>query len=225
MTGAFVLAGTSELPAGGEARSHREHRRHAVEADEDRGEDEEQPHRREPAGVGDVHPDEVRDHLDGQAGGEREAENGAADSGDHALRRFRVGVDEEDWLSLNGRAFASHPEQGRVSRADLDALLDEPWFDAGDFLLLHDGGRLAGFCWLKVDGSEGEFYVVGVDPDHQGEGLGRKLAVAGLDRLRERGIRSAHLYVEGDNLAAVRLYRSLGFADDSVDIQYRSAAR
>ena len=167
----------------------------------------------------------LRRAVDGQSDGKREVENGAANTGDHALRGFRVGVDEEEWLSLNARAFASHPEQGRVSRADLDALLDEPWFDAGDFLLLHDGGRLAGFCWLKVDGSEGEFYVVGVDPDHQGEGLGRRLAVAGLDRLRERGIRSAHLYVEGDNTAAVRLYRSLGFADDSVDIQYRSAAR
>jgi mycothiol synthase len=137
-----------------------------------------------------------------------------------------VGVDEDEWLELNARAFASHPEQGRVTRADLDQLFAEPWFDADDFLLLRDAdGTIAGYCWLKVEDGTGEFYVVGVDPRRQGEGLGRRLALAGLDRLRQRDIHSVHLYVEGDNTAAVRLYRSLGFTDDSVDIQYRAAAR
>jgi len=62
--------------------------------------------------------------------------------------------------------------------------------------------------------------VVGVDPDRQGEGLGRKLVGAGLARLASRGIRTAALYVEADNEPAVRLYRSFGFANHSIDIQY-----
>jgi mycothiol synthase len=136
---------------------------------------------------------------------------------------FRPGIDDEPWLRLNARAFASHPEQGAVSMADLDELQREPWFDAEDFLLLHDGGDLVGFCWLKVEDAIGEFYVVGVDPARQGEGLGRRLMDAGFARLAARGIRTAALYVEADNAPAVALYRSLGFTDHAVDIQYARA--
>jgi len=129
-------------------------------------------------------------------------------------------TDANAWLALNARAFAGHPEQGAVTRADLDALMAEPWFDADDFLLLWDGDTLLGYCWLKVEGGEGEFYVVGVSPDRQGEGLGRRLVEAGLRRLAERGIRDALLYVEADNAPAVALYRSYGFDNHSIDIQY-----
>ena len=45
-------------------------------------------------------------------------------------------------------------------------------------------GRLAGFCWTKVHDDEepplGEIYVIAVDPDFVGRGLGRALTVAGL---------------------------------------------
>jgi len=130
-------------------------------------------------------------------------------------------ADADDWLELNARAFASHPEQGRVTRADLDVLMAEPWFDADDFLLLRDEhATLVGYCWLKVEHGIGEFYVVGVSPERQGEGLGRRLVEAGLSRLAARGIRTASLYVEADNIPAVRLYRSFGFVDHSIDIQY-----
>jgi mycothiol synthase len=126
-------------------------------------------------------------------------------------------------LRVNARAFAEHPEQGRLTRAEFDALAAEPWFDADDVLLAWDSDRLAGFCWLKVEGGTGEFYVVGVDPDYQGQGWGRELVRVGLARLASRGIQNAHLYVEADNAAALRLYREFGFAEHSIDIQYRWA--
>lgn len=135
---------------------------------------------------------------------------------------FRPGIDDVEWLALNAKAFAHHPEQGTLTQRDLDARLAEDWFDARDFLLLRDGnGAMAAFCWLKIEHGLGEFYAVGVDPDRQGEGLGRALMKAGFARLAERGIREANLYVDADNEPAVRLYRSFGFADHSVDLQYR----
>ena len=111
-----------------------------------------------------------------------------------------------------------------MTRADLDTTIAEPWFDAEDFLVLRDGDAIIAFCWLKVEAAEGEFYVVGVDPDRQGQRLGHRLVEAGLARLASRGIPLAHLYVEGDNAAALRLYRGFGFTNRSVDIQYRWAA-
>ena len=133
------------------------------------------------------------------------------------------------WVEVNARAFAGHPEQGAVTRADLDTLMREKWFDADDVLLAWDGGEadsdeLVGYCWLKVEPDQremGEFYVVGVAPEWQGRGLGRELVAAGLARLAERGIREASLYVEGDNAPALRLYRSFGFEQHSIDVQYR----
>lgn len=138
---------------------------------------------------------------------------------------FRPGIDDADWLALNADAFAGHPEQGSLRQGDLDARTAEAWFDAEDFLLLRDADdRLAAFCWLKVDDGIGEFYVVGVDPARQGSGLGRRLVQAGLARLARRGIRIASLYVDADNVAAVRLYRGFGFDDHAVDVQYSNVA-
>jgi len=124
------------------------------------------------------------------------------------------------WLVLNARAFAHHAEQGAVTQADLDVITAEPWFDPDDFLLLWDSEALIGYCWLKLDGGEGEFYVVGVSPDRQGQGLGKRLMEAGFARLASSGIRTAHLYVEGDNVSALALYTSFGFRERSIDVQY-----
>jgi mycothiol synthase len=140
--------------------------------------------------------------------------------GNSGIATFEVGRDEDAWVALNAIIFASHPEQGSVTRADLVQLESEPWFSADDFLVLRDGDAMIGYCWLKIEGDRGEFYVVGVHPDRQGDGLGSRLFDAGLMRMRELGIRIAHLYVEGDNAPALRLYRSRGFERDGVDVQY-----
>ena len=157
-------------------------------------------------------------------------------SSEGAVRPFRVGIDEDEWVALNARTFAHHPEQGSVTRADLEQLESEPWFEADDFLVLWaetdsaetDSAEtdpvdttMIGYCWLKVEDGIGEFYVVGVDPARQGGGAGRALMSAGFARLAARGIRTAALYVDADNVAAVGLYRSLGFETHSIDIQYR----
>lgn len=137
------------------------------------------------------------------------------------LRSFQPGIDEIAWLDLNARAFASHPEQGKMTLDDLAARQAEVWFDPQDFLLLFREESLAGFCWLKVAGEVGEFYAVGVDPELQGAGVGIRLMSAGFARLQARKVRLAELYVEADNLPAMTLYRKFGFHEHSRDVQYR----
>jgi mycothiol synthase len=66
----------------------------------------------------------------------------------------------------------------------------------------------------------GEVYVLGVDPDTHGLGLGRTLTIAGLRYLRIRGLDQVMLYVDESNEAARRLYSGLGFARWSTDVLF-----
>ncbi|HWU46049.1 MAG TPA: mycothiol synthase [Humibacter sp.] len=174
------------------------------------------------------------------SGGEEESDDSAAAAAESGagngirIQPFRSGADDTEWVALNATVFATHPEQGAVTIGDLHDRMAEDWFDADDFLVARDAsGRMVGYNWLKLEEPvpaadapterEGEIYVIGVDAASAGRGLGRSLMHAGLQRLRERGCTIATLYVEGDNAPALRLYRSLGFADRMVDVQYRRA--
>jgi mycothiol synthase len=139
------------------------------------------------------------------------------------IRTFAVGVDETEWLAVNARAFAGHPEQSRIQLDDLADRMAEPWFEPDGFFVAVRDSAMIGFHWTKQHpGRLGEVYVLGADPGAGGEGLGRALLSTGLEHLRQRGNTEVELYVEADNEPAVALYRGYGFKVASRDVMYAS---
>ena len=148
------------------------------------------------------------------------------------IRTYRGPEDDSEILRVNNAAFSWHPEQGGWTQAEVDERTAEGWFDpAGLFMAFADTDpdTLLGFHWTKVHAPEGddpelgEVYVVGIDPAAQGRGLGRVLTLAGMHYLRDRGLGTVLLYVEGDNTAALHTYERLGFDRFHVDMAYARA--
>ncbi|SDS31168.1 mycothiol synthase [Agrococcus carbonis] len=133
-------------------------------------------------------------------------------------------ADASALLELNAAAFADHPEQGRMSADDLAARRAEPWHDDANLVVLPGEAGLDGFAWVKADAAQpdvAELYVLGVSPERQGAGIGRRMLEAAFARMRALGATTAHLYVEGDNEPALALYRRAGFAQWAIDVRWR----
>lgn len=144
---------------------------------------------------------------------------------------FVPGTDDAAWLAVNARAFADHPEQGRMTQDDLDARKAADWFDPAGFILAKDADATnennaqLGFHWTKShDARTGEVYVLGVDPAAGGRGLGSALLDRGVRHLRDTGHRRVILYVEADHERVVGLYRRYGFTETSRDVMYAQPA-
>jgi mycothiol synthase len=136
---------------------------------------------------------------------------------------FVPGLDDEEWVRLNGRAFADHPEQGRLTLADLQQRMAQPWFDPAGFFVARRAAGMVGFHWTKQHEDQlGEVYVLGVDPQSGGRGLGRALLAVGLTHLKRLGNTKVQLYVEADHGAAIALYSAYGFRVVRRDVMYAS---
>jgi len=83
-------------------------------------------------------------------------------------------------------------------------------------------GEPVGVILMQRRGSTDKWIVgtVGVLPSFRRRGIARKLVLAGLDMIRERGGKVAILGVISGNLPAYTLYQEVGFERYSSDIQY-----
>lgn len=148
----------------------------------------------------------------------------AADAPAGVTLRTATPDDIDGVVAANGRAFASHPEQGAMDRANFERRASAEWFSWDGLFVAERAGAIVGFHWTKIDDGLGEVYVVGVDPAEQGTGLGTALTALGLQHLVAAGASAIDLYVEGDNAPALAVYRRLGFTDYARDTLYGAYA-
>jgi ribosomal protein S18 acetylase RimI-like enzyme len=133
-------------------------------------------------------------------------------------------VDVEEWddqyadqlETLHTRLF---PDSNYTIRYMLDRLNDY-----NRLLLTTENGTLTGYLFMTFDPDSGEGYIdlIGVNERHQRAGIGRRLMLAGLDRFqRYPTFKQVNLTVDRKNLAALRLYDSLGFIHERDMVAYR----
>ncbi len=114
-----------------------------------------------------------------------------------------------------------------LDAADIPALValeqqlfpgDSPWtakmfrseLEAGNYYVVHrdDTGAVDGYAGLALIGDEAEVHTIGVRPNSQRTGLGRKLL---RQLIKEAGERRMLLEVRTDNDPAIALYTAEGF--------------
>ena len=155
----------------------------------------------------------------------------------YPIRTFIPDFDNQAFITLNNKVFADYPDQGGWSEDNLKVRLNEEWFQKEGFFVAEDKGELIGFCWTKIHGAHthshsgrdddhghdalGEIYVLAVNPNYKGQGVGRDLTITGLNYLKYQGLNNVMLYVGVENKPAFNLYKSLGFAEFGSDVMYR----
>jgi len=94
--------------------------------------------------------------------------------------------------------------------------------DRGSCLAAVEDRRVVGFIVGEIRpwefGEEREvgwILVVGVDPDHQGKGVGGMLGASLLRHFRAKGVRRAKTLAEWDAGDVIAYFRTLGFARGS----------
>lgn len=78
--------------------------------------------------------------------------------------------------------------------------------------MLDASDTLLGYALMSMAVGEGHVLNLCIDPDHQGQGLGRALMGYLLEQASTERLTVVLLEVRKSNNAALRLYQSLGFA-------------
>jgi len=82
------------------------------------------------------------------------------------------------------------------------------------YLCAWEGERLVGNCGVRNILGEGEITNVAVDFNYRGQGIAKRLLPELLSCGMRMGIKDFTLEVRAGNVAAIRLYESLGFRQE-----------
>jgi mycothiol synthase len=154
----------------------------------------------------------------------------AAAQSDLELRHLNAG--EEELLAwIENRCFVGtwgfNPNTAEYIGWELSTRGDCP----DDVILVLSSGKVIGYCWTEAKYGKdsftgkgrGRIYMLGVDTDYRGKDLGKRLLVAGLLHLRNKGRELIDITVDSQNTVAVALYHSMGFQRHGETVWYEKA--
>jgi ribosomal protein S18 acetylase RimI-like enzyme len=125
-----------------------------------------------------------------------------AEAGEYARR---AAAHREVWLPWT---------DGDISDADYARFMRLPGYQRDlDIVAVSPGGEIAAFAngWIDPLNRIGDFGPVGARPAYRRQGLTRLALLEGLRRMQERGMQRACVSTNIANLAAQKLYESVGF--------------
>ncbi|HYW96903.1 MAG TPA: GNAT family N-acetyltransferase [Bacteroidales bacterium] len=101
---------------------------------------------------------------------------------------------------------------GAPERGDNEETIERCNQMGGKLLVMTNpaNGKIIGSSWLTFDGRRIFLHHFGIKPEYQNRGLGKQLANATLQFIREKGYQ-VKLEVHKDNHIAKRLYEKSGF--------------
>jgi ribosomal protein S18 acetylase RimI-like enzyme len=121
-----------------------------------------------------------------------------------------------------GAGYWREEEALERSRLAYEALLPQGLETAGNHMFVArdaESGEPVGAIWFAIrpnaGGDQAFIYDVSVDEALRGQGYGRAVMEACVERAREIGTATVGLHVFAQNKAACRLYASLGFETTS----------
>lgn len=100
----------------------------------------------------------------------------------------------------------------------------ESSFHQDRFLLLCEGQAVLAYCIWREVLDEAELLTIAVHPDHQGQGLAKKIFAEMFQRCSQKAIQRMFLEVAVSNLPALSLYHSLGFIEQGLRKNYYHTA-
>jgi GNAT superfamily N-acetyltransferase len=121
----------------------------------------------------------------------------------------REWIEKYFWMEPIDVAVLQHPEEYIISKG-------------GVILMIQFNREIAGTAALKfVEPGVYEFTKMAVDKKFRGQGLGRALAEAAIEKAKVLGARTIILYSNRILENAITLYRKLGFVELPVDVVYK----
>ncbi len=135
---------------------------------------------------------------------------------------------EEDKLTqIQNRAFAGTWGYNPNTVEEITYRTNLSTYSPEDIVLTCEGDKVIGYCWTGIackggvpSERKGQIFMLGLDPDYRGKGMGKKILLAGLAHLKSRSLQVAELTVDSENKAACALYKSIGFKVRTISFWY-----
>ena len=146
-----------------------------------------------------------------------------AATGNLTIRHLQTG-EAQTLADIQNRSFGNSWGFNPNTAEEIDYRIHLSTCSPEDVVMVWQGDDPVGYCWTRILAGEstpagpikGEIHMLGVDPEYRSQGIGLNVLLAGLSHLESKGITLVELTSDIENVAANRLYESIGFKESMI---------